>query len=64
MFMEAYKIMGFGKELDTAREDKAWHQSGHYPWKNIMGGDGMQIQIDNEITTSFIQAFSLELITD
>jgi photosystem II stability/assembly factor-like uncharacterized protein len=31
----------------NAREDKSWHQSGHYPWKSIMGGDGMQIQIDN-----------------
>ena len=30
-----------------AREDKSWHQSGHYPWKSIMGGDGMQIQIDS-----------------
>jgi len=25
----------------------AWHQSGHYGYKTIMGGDGMQIQIDN-----------------
>ncbi|MCB0382432.1 MAG: glycosyl hydrolase [Psychroserpens sp.] len=31
----------------NAREDKSWHQSGQYPWKSIMGGDGMQIQIDN-----------------
>ena len=31
----------------NAKEDKSWHQSGHYPWKSIMGGDGMQIQIDN-----------------
>ena len=31
----------------NAREDKSWHQSGHYPWKSIMGGDGMQIQIDS-----------------
>jgi len=30
----------------ASREDKAWHQSGHYPWKSIMGGDGMQVQID------------------
>ncbi|WP_167342733.1 WD40/YVTN/BNR-like repeat-containing protein [Nonlabens sp. SY33080] len=31
----------------TARENRAWHQSGQYPWESIMGGDGMQIQIDN-----------------
>lgn len=24
-----------------------WQQSGEYPYKSIMGGDGMQIQIDN-----------------
>lgn len=24
-----------------------WHQSGEYPYKSIMGGDGMQIEIDN-----------------
>lgn len=32
---------------NNATEDKSWHQSGEYPWKWIMGGDGMQIQIDN-----------------
>ncbi|KAA1247305.1 glycosyl hydrolase [Aquimarina sp. RZ0] len=30
-----------------AKEDAQWHQNGHYPWKSIMGGDGMQVQIDN-----------------
>ncbi len=30
----------------NAKEDRGWHQSGHYPWESIMGGDGMQIQID------------------
>jgi photosystem II stability/assembly factor-like uncharacterized protein len=24
----------------------AWHQSGEYPYKNLLGGDGMQIAID------------------
>jgi photosystem II stability/assembly factor-like uncharacterized protein len=32
---------------NTAREDKSWHQEGQYPWKSIMGGDGMQVQIDS-----------------
>ncbi len=31
----------------NAVEDASWHQSGQYPWKKIMGGDGMQTQIDN-----------------
>ncbi|TPV34801.1 glycosyl hydrolase [Paucihalobacter ruber] len=31
----------------NARNDFRWHQSGDYPWKSIMGGDGMQVQIDN-----------------
>lgn len=31
----------------NARQDASWHQSGHYPWERIMGGDGMQVQIDN-----------------
>ncbi|NNJ88743.1 MAG: glycosyl hydrolase [Eudoraea sp.] len=31
----------------NAQENSRWHSSGHYPWKSIMGGDGMQIQIDN-----------------
>ncbi|SDG82753.1 VPS10 domain-containing protein [Winogradskyella thalassocola] len=31
----------------NARENKAWHQSGQYPWEELMGGDGMQIQIDS-----------------
>ncbi len=31
----------------NAPENKAWHQSGQYPWESIMGGDGMQVQIDN-----------------
>jgi len=32
---------------NNAREDKSWHQSGQYPWEELMGGDGMQIQIDS-----------------
>ena len=32
------------------REDKSWHQEGQYPYENIMGGDGMQVMIDNRNT--------------
>lgn len=31
----------------NAKEDKSWQQSGAYPWKSIMGGDGMQVQVDS-----------------
>ncbi len=34
---------------NTAKESPEWHQKGAYPWKNIMGGDGMQIQIDSRL---------------
>ncbi|WP_340201265.1 VPS10 domain-containing protein [Ascidiimonas sp. W6] len=30
-----------------AEQNSRWHQTGQYPWKSIMGGDGMQIQIDS-----------------
>ncbi|MGF1558852.1 MAG: WD40/YVTN/BNR-like repeat-containing protein, partial [Flavobacteriaceae bacterium] len=31
----------------NSEENTEWHQTGHYPWKSIMGGDGMQVQIDS-----------------
>ncbi|MCH9661177.1 MAG: glycosyl hydrolase [Bacteroidetes bacterium] len=31
----------------TNTETVRWHQSGQYPYESIMGGDGMQIEIDN-----------------
>jgi len=31
----------------NAPQDRSWHQRGQYPWETIMGGDGMQIEIDN-----------------
>ncbi len=34
----------------NAQENKSWHQRGEYPWKGIMGGDGMQVQIDSRDT--------------
>lgn len=30
----------------NARENTGWHQYGAYPWKMIMGGDGMQVEVD------------------
>jgi hypothetical protein len=31
----------------TTEENKGWHQRGKYPYDFIMGGDGMQVEIDN-----------------
>ena len=31
----------------NSEENTEWHQNGQYPWKSIMGGDGMQVQIDS-----------------
>ncbi len=31
----------------NVKENSRWHQTGSYPWKSIMGGDGMQVQIDS-----------------
>ncbi|NER13171.1 glycosyl hydrolase [Leptobacterium flavescens] len=38
---------GVWKGPNNASENRRWHQSGHYPWESIMGGDGMQVQVDN-----------------
>lgn len=38
---------GVWKGANNAPEDRSWQQYGHYPWEMIMGGDGMQIEIDN-----------------
>ncbi|MFY0602454.1 MAG: glycosyl hydrolase [Flavobacteriaceae bacterium] len=32
---------------NNARINKRWHQSGHNPYTAIMGGDGMQVQVDD-----------------
>lgn len=32
---------------NNARINKAWHQSGQNPYESIMGGDGMQVQVDD-----------------
>ena len=29
----------------TTVENPEWHQTGRYPWKRLMGGDGMQIEV-------------------
>lgn len=38
-------------------ENKAWEQNGKNPWASIMGGDGMQIQIDNRNPSKIITGY-------
>ena len=38
-------------------ENVRWHQSGQYPYKSLMGGDGMQIQIDNRDNNTVYTGF-------
>jgi photosystem II stability/assembly factor-like uncharacterized protein len=38
---------GVWKGAHTSVENNHWQQSGQNPWESIMGGDGMQVQIDN-----------------
>lgn len=38
---------GVWKGPHNAVIDNSWHQSGQNPYESIMGGDGMQVQIDN-----------------
>lgn len=37
---------GVWKGAHDSEENSKWHQQGQYPWKMILGGDGMQVQID------------------
>jgi len=48
---------GVWKGANTAIENKAWHQRGQYPWESIMGGDGMQIQIDKRNSNTVYTGF-------
>ncbi len=36
----------------THRESRAWQQTGHYDFKSIMGGDGMQVAVDTRDNTT------------
>lgn len=38
-------------------ENSSWHQNGKYPWTSIMGGDGMQIQIDDRDSNIVITGY-------
>ncbi len=34
------------------KASSSWHQSGHYPYKELLGGDGMQVEIDTRDNTT------------
>lgn len=61
---------GVWKGAHNAQEGSRWHASGQNPWKSIMGGDGMQVQIDrrdaNTVYTGFQfgNYFRLDLAND
>ena len=38
---------GVWKAANNAPLNTRWHATGQNPWESIMGGDGMQVQIDN-----------------
>ena len=38
---------GVWKGAHNNTDNNRWHSSGKNPWQGIMGGDGMQVQIDN-----------------
>ncbi|WP_299533843.1 exo-alpha-sialidase [Ulvibacterium sp.] len=43
---------GVWKGPHNTQESNLWHQTGQYPWKSILGGDGMQVQIDNRTSNT------------
>ena len=38
---------GVWKAKHNSLDNERWHSTGHNPWTEIMGGDGMNIEIDN-----------------
>lgn len=61
---------GVWKGAHNSRMGNGWHQGGEYPYKFIMGGDGMQVQIDSRNTDivytgfQFGNYFRLDLSND
>jgi len=52
-YQEPYNVYGGLQDngvwmaKNSSKESLRWHSTGHNNWTEIMGGDGMQIQIDN-----------------
>lgn len=41
----------------TYKASNEWHSSGHYPYKELLGGDGMQIAIDTRNNTTIYTGY-------
>lgn len=41
----------------TYKASTRWHASGQYPYKSIMGGDGMQVEVDTRDNTTVYTGF-------
>lgn len=60
---EPYNVYGGAQDNgvwvgpSTYKASTEWHASGHYPYKSLLGGDGMQVQVDfrdnNTVYTGF-----------
>jgi len=48
---------GVWKGPHNSIENKRWNMNGKYPWEMIMGGDGMEIQIDNRNSNTVYTGF-------
>ncbi len=59
---------GVWKGPHNSTENKRWNMNGKYPWEMIMGGDGMEVQIDtrdsNIVYTGFQFGFYYRLELD
>ena len=48
---------GVWKGPHNSIENKSWNMNGKYPWEMIMGGDGMEVQIDNRDSNTVYTGF-------
>lgn len=48
---------GVWKGPSTYKPSVDWHQEGQYPYKSLLGGDGMQIEIDKRDKTTVYTGF-------
>ncbi len=48
---------GVWKGPSTYRYSDRWHSGGKYPYQSLMGGDGMQVQVDNRDNSTVYTGF-------
>jgi hypothetical protein len=58
-----YRTMVFGPAIQLSA-DEGWQSSGKYPYKSILGGDGMQVAVDTRTILLAMQVSSLAIITN